>query len=158
MTWGLIFYFVAQLSCRALSPEPGQSEAPSNTEHPSDWAPEGPSSATHAYLWNSDAQVVSTTSLAISTRLSIFDSKAGIALNDNFVKLLSAAPHVSALVMEGSSWDPAPRCTCSLGPSARPESHSERLGPRGIQLQLGFLGGHSGKIPEDKLAHVKVFC
>ena len=90
--------------------------------------------------------------------MSIFDTKVGIALKDNFVKLLSAVPHVSAPVTEGSSRDPDPRRTCSLGPGTRPESRSERPGLREIWLRLGLLAGHSGQIPEDKLTHVKVFC
>lgn len=48
----------------------------------------GSFSITHPYLRNSDAQVVSTDFLG-DTHSSIFDANAGIALNDNFVKLIS---------------------------------------------------------------------
>ncbi|MXQ83378.1 hypothetical protein E5288_WYG001456 [Bos mutus] len=89
---------------------------------------------------------------------SIFDTKAGIMLNDNFVKLLSAAPRVSVPVTEGSSRDPDPRRMRWLGPSTRRESSSERPGPRGTRLRLSLFAGHSGQISEDKLAHVKAFC
>lgn len=44
--------------------------------------------ATQTYLRNSDTQVVSTDFIG-DTHSSIFDAKAGIALNDNFVKLIS---------------------------------------------------------------------
>lgn len=76
------------------SPQPGHSRTPPNIvdERIANMPESEPGLqevfATQTYLRNSDTQVVSTDFIG-DTHSSIFDAKAGIALNDNFVKLIS---------------------------------------------------------------------